>query len=273
MKIQSMMRQLFSRNWLVLFLISILASVVFARLGVWQLDRLEQRRIFNSRVMEQKNEPVYHLEAGEVNLDLFNMEFRKVKVTGAYDFDHEIVIRNQSYGNQNGVHLVTPLRIDGRDQAILVDRGWVPYNDFMSGNLAQYSEEGRVAVEGVIRRTKVKADFGGREEPTPAPGEVFRKAWFFINVDGISKQVPYPLVEGVYIQQTMDPSWTDLPARSAYDVEISEGPHFGYALQWFAFSIIAFMSVPVLILYNNKKLSYVKNKNTRERIHDPAILQ
>jgi len=47
----SIIGSLFNRRWIVSTIIVAIASMVMIRLGIWQLDRLEQRRIFNSQVM------------------------------------------------------------------------------------------------------------------------------------------------------------------------------------------------------------------------------
>lgn len=273
MRIKALLRLLFSKKWFGLFVISLLAAALFVRLGVWQLQRLEQRRLFNERFLRQTNQPFLDLSFASAELDLYEMEFRKVILEGSYDYQHEIAIRNQVHENRNGVHLVTPLHILGSNQTILVDRGWVPYEDFVDNDLDKFNEGEMVKIEGVIRRTKEKADFGGRTDPTPGPGDEFKKAWFFVNVAGISQQVPYHLVQSVYIQQTPDLKWTGLPVRSNYDVEISEGPHLGYAVQWFSFAVIAIFSVPVLIIYSVKKIVQSDNNKVEGIVHEATIVR
>ena len=44
-----MLRRMFSRKWLLTTILVIAAMAVMARLGIWQLDRLHQRRAFNAR--------------------------------------------------------------------------------------------------------------------------------------------------------------------------------------------------------------------------------
>ena len=65
---------------------------------------------------------------------------------------------------------------------------------------------------------------------------------------------PYQLLP-VYVQQAPDPAWTSLPYRSQPDVEISEGPHLGYALQWFTFSALLGLGYPVFIRRQERKIT------------------
>ena len=228
-------RQTISRRWWKTTILVLLAMAVMARLGIWQLDRLEQRRAFNGRVQTQLDQPTLILEGTALDQDLENMEYRQVIVQGEYDQSNEVALRNQVWENQGGVHLLTPLKIANSDRAVLVNRGWIPYEDFISGDWSKYLETGEVQIAGVIRASESKPDFGGRTDPIPGLGESPLKAWHLANVAGISQQVPYELLP-VYIQQSPDPSWTSMPYRTQPDLELTEGSHFGYAIQWFTFA-------------------------------------
>lgn len=235
-----------SRRWLLTTLLVIAGMAVTARLGIWQLDRLAQRRAFNARVEAQINQPVLELSGAALSADLAHMEYRKVAVTGSYDFSQEVVLRNQAYNGQWGVNVITPLHIAGTGQTVLVERGWVPGDDFTAGNLAKYAEPGQVKVQGVIRASETRPDFGFRSDPTPGAGGPRLVSWNLINVGGISQQVPYPLLP-VYIQEAPDPAWTGIPVRSQPELDLSEGPHMGYAIQWFSFALILGGGYPFFI--------------------------
>lgn len=240
------LRKFFSRRWLLTTLLVLAAMGVMARLGKWQLDRLGQRRAFNARVEAQINQPQLDLSGENLSADLPGMEYRKVAVTGEYDFSQQIALRNQVKDGQWGVSLITPLKIAGSDRAVLVERGWIPGEDFTSGAWSKYDEPGVVHVEGVIRASSTRPDFGRRRDTLPGPGEPPLKAWNFINVAGIDQQVSYDLLL-VYIQQAPDPAWTGLPARTQPELELTEGPHMGYALQWFTFALILGAGYPFFI--------------------------
>jgi surfeit locus 1 family protein len=228
----------------------IAAAAVMARLGIWQLDRLAQRRAFNARVQAVINEPALELSGDALSADLYNMEYRQVVVTGEYDFTQQVALRNQIWQNQWGVHLLTPLHIAGTDQTILVDRGWIPGDSFeadqAAGRWAKYDEPGVVSVKGVIRRAQAKPDFGSISDPTPAPGQRLT-AWNMANVDQISTQIPYHVLQQVYIQQAPSPEWTSMPYRSQPELDLSEGPHQGYAIQWFSFATILLLGYPFFV--------------------------
>jgi surfeit locus 1 family protein len=246
-------KKMFSRRWLLATLLVILGVAVLARLGKWQLDRLAQRRAFNARVQAQIDAPLLDLNS-RASLDhLENMEYRKVNVIGEYDFSQQVALRNQVEGDQWGVHLITPLRIQGTNTAVLVDRGWIPAQDFESGDWSKFNEPGVVTIKGVIRASQSKAEIGPRSDPTLAPGQTGLNAWNFVNIDRIAKQVSLPVLP-VYIQEAPDPSWSGQPLRTQPQLDLSEGPHLGYAIQWFAFALLLAGGYPFFILRQERKV-------------------
>jgi surfeit locus 1 family protein len=186
------------------------------------------------------------------------MEYRQVTVVGTYDHSQQIAIRNQYWDNQWGVHLVTPLVLAGSNQAILVDRGWIPSQDYQSGDWSAYDETGIIQVSGVIRASQEKADFGSRSDPTPAPGQSPMLAWNFVNVQALQQQASYQLLPA-YIQQAHEASHTGLPYRTQPEVEITEGPHLSYAIQWFTFATVLVLGYPFFIRWQEKNRQ--KNKS------------
>lgn len=257
-----MLKRMFRRKWLVTTLLVIAAMGVMIRLGIWQLDRLEKRRAFNARVTAQINQPVLDLNNATRNPDLEQMEYRPVSVQGTYDQKGEIALRNQYWNDQWGVHLVTPLRISGSDQVVLVDRGWIPGEAYQSGDWTEFAESGQVSVQGIIRLSQSKAELGRRSDPIPQPGEGPLKTWNFVNIPRLAEQLDQPLLP-VYIQQAPEPDWSGLPNRTQPELDLSEGPHMGYALQWFMFAAILGIGYPFYIQRQekNRLLTKLEDKN------------
>lgn len=231
---------MFSRKWLATTLLVFLGTAVCIRLGIWQLDRLDQRRAFNAQVTSMRALPPLDLNATPP-ASLETMEWRAVTVTGEYDFANQIALRNQYHQNQYGYHLLTPLHFDGG--TVLVDRGWIPAD----GNAApadwrKYDEPGTVTVQGQIRLGQGKPAFGGVADALPADGSALW-LWNNADVEKIALQMPYPILK-VYIQPNVDPADETPPIPYQPEVELTEGPHFGYALQWFTFAAILFAGYP-----------------------------
>lgn len=235
-----LLRRMFVRKWLFATALVFLGAAVCIRLGIWQLDRLDQRRAFNAQVETMRALPALDLNGDDID-SIGTMEWRAVTVLGEYDFENQVAIRNRYHGNEVGYHLLTPLRFSGA--AVLVDRGWVPADgNSKPEDWRKYDEPGMVTVTGQIRLGQGKPAFGGVADAPPADGSPL---WVWNNGDleKIALQMPYPILK-VYIQLDADPDDEVPPIPYQPVLELTEGSHFGYALQWFAFATILFAGYP-----------------------------
>ena len=244
-----LLKKMFQRKWIFATLLVLAGTALCLRLGIWQLDRLAQRRVFNHQVTSMRAMPELDLNE-EQPAEISQMEWRPVEVQGVYDFANQVALRNQYNGEQYGYHLVTPLRFDpssGAGQtAVLVDRGWIPADgNSTPDDWRKYDEEGTVNVEGQIRLGQTKPRFGGVADPLPADRTKL-EIWNNADITKIAKQMPYPVLP-VYVQPNVDPNDTVPPIPYQPEVELTEGPHFGYALQWFTFATILFVGYPFFL--------------------------
>jgi surfeit locus 1 family protein len=237
-----MLRFFLRPRWLLATVLVIGGAVFTFRMGLWQLDRLAQRRAFNERVLAQIAAERLDLNV-DLPSDLYEMEYRKVTVRGRYDFSQEVLLRNQVWENRLGFRVLTPLQIEGRAEAVLVDRGWIPYEQSAPELRSAFAETGLVTVNGVLRRPQSQPDFGGIADPTLSPGQNRLDAWNIVNLERIQQQVNLPLLP-MYVQQAADEAWVGPPYRSLALPEISEGSHLGYAIQWFSFSVLLLVGFP-----------------------------
>ncbi len=225
---------MFSRSWILTTLLVFAGSAVCVRLGIWQLNRLEQRRAFNAQVTSMRAEPMLDLNRS-VPADIEKMEWRSVTVTGEYDFENQVAMRNQYHETVYGYHLVTPLKFSGG--AVLVNRGWIPADgNSAPENWRKYDEAG--VVTGQIRLGQEKPAFGG-----VADTEGKLDVWNNLDVERIAEQNPYPMLN-VFIQQDEIAGDDVPPIPFQPEIELTEGSHFGYALQWFSFAAVLFFGYP-----------------------------
>jgi surfeit locus 1 family protein len=233
---------MFSRAWILATLLVFAGSAFCIRMGIWQLDRLKQRRAFNAQVISMRAAQLLDLNQN-VPADISTMEWRAVTVTGTYDFENQIALRNQFNGDQYGYHLVTPLRFTGG--AVLVDRGFIPADGNSTparGAWRKYDEAGQVTVTGQIRLGQEKPVFGGVADADAGHLDV----WNNLNVIRIAAQSPYPILP-IYVQPNEIKNDTVPPIPFQPEVELTEGTHFGYALQWFSFATILFAGYPFFL--------------------------
>lgn len=246
-----MITRLTTPRWLITHSIVLLALTVLISFGRWQLDRLEQRRTLNANVMQALDQPPTILDGSMIEPTDFHL--RRVRVTGTFDNEANIIIRNQQFENQSGVDVVTPLRIAGSDRAVLVNRGWIPRGnvDPPPESRRVYDVEGEVTIEGIAYRTETRPNRFAPLDPTPAAGKTRLDAWFRVDIERLQQQLPYPLLP-IFVEQTAPTDPDNLPRQTA-GIDLSEGPHLSYALQWFSFAVILAVTYVLLLWQEVKK--------------------
>jgi surfeit locus 1 family protein len=250
-----MIKAIFSRRWILTTLIVIAGTALCIRLGIWQLDRLEQRRAFNAHVEAMWAAPSLNLPEDDTQ-DLTSMEYRSVQASGSFDFENQVALRNQYWKDQYGFHLLTPLLLaDG--SAVLVDRGWIPGEGGDDpANWEDYREPAAVSISGIIRLGQQEPDVGG----VPDEQRGLLRFWNNVNLERLGEQMPYELLP-VYIQLDVDETDTQPPIAYQPEIELTEGPHLGYAGQWFTFATILFLGYPFYIR-RQEKLDQASNVNS-----------
>jgi surfeit locus 1 family protein len=224
------------RPWLgpILFVLVVVGAVVMIGLGVWQLQRLGERRALNVQIRARMAQPPADLAHQSGGLP----EYTPVLAKGVYDFANEIVLRNRAHDQEPGVHVLTPLRLAGSDQAVLVDRGWIPY--ITADPTARAAYDGPptpVTVMGLARLSQARTLLLLPADPTASPAAPRLDAWFWINIPQIQSQMPYPLLP-FFLEAAPLADQSILPVSGYDDIDLSDGPHLSYAIQWFSFTAI-----------------------------------
>ena len=206
--------------------IAVAVAAGCVRLGVWQVDRLQQRRARNTQVRAARERPAVEAHAG---LPADSAASRRVHAAGRYDYAHQQLWRGRAYEGVPGVALVTPLLLAG-GSAVFVDRGWAPSPDAAHVDEQAYREPDTTEVLGLGFRAP-----RGRGDVNPA---------------ALGDSLPYPVLP--FIVQQLPPStavnrplppglirWPPPP--------LDDGPHLSYAIQWFCFAVIILVGSVVLL--------------------------
>jgi surfeit locus 1 family protein len=242
---------MFTRKWVIATMLVLIGSAVCIRLGIWQLDRLAQRRVFNAHYLETTTLSPLIIDA-DPKVDLTTMEYRIITVMGVYDPVDQVVLRNQFHDNQPGYFLLTPLKLsDGT--LIIIERGWIPSIDNSNpSDWRKYDQPGEVTINGIIRVGISQPEVGGVPDPEFAAGQTRLDFWNNVNLERIGKQISGKLLP-VFVQPNPDPAPSVPPYPFQPTLDISEGPHFGYAIQWFTFAALLFFGYPLFIRQQLKK--------------------
>lgn len=213
----------------------IIAGVIFlAYLGFWQLRRLDERRALNEEILAGLNRPPVILVGQSVDPD--EMHRQRVTVTGTFANDENIIIKTQSYQGRAGIDLVVPLQIKDSEQVVLVNRGWLPFENFEPEARRAFDLEGEITIDGVAYRSQQPPHSLAPTDPEPQLGKPV-DSWFRLELDKIQKQIEAPLLP-IYVQALPDEELDVTPPIREPITDLGEGSHLNYALQWFSFSLI-----------------------------------
>jgi len=229
------LRRLWMR-WILLILFVAVLGTVMVNLGEWQIDRLHQRQARNATTVANEQAPIRPYSEIFTKPITDADAWQRVEAVGTLDAEHQFIVRYRSIGDQNGYQVVVPLRT--ASGAVLVDRGFVPLPAGQPiPTTAPPVPGGQVRVVGYVQRSEQ-----GRRGAIAPNGNQVR----LINSGALQQSIPYPIADGYISTVSMDPPQSggfgplDLP-------EISNGPHFWYAVQWFMFTGIALLGIFVFI--------------------------
>jgi surfeit locus 1 family protein len=222
-----------TRGGIVGSLLVLLVAAACVRLGIWQLDRLDQRQARNARLAARlEGEP---LAVTAAIADTVGLTYRRARASGSFDHDRSIVLPGRSYRGSPGVHVLTPLRLEDSPAALLVNRGWVPAADAATVDLERLRTVPDTVVAGLLLPFPGRASSLARAA-TVEGDSAFRRVWFAIDERALRAQFPYPLVD---VQLQLLPVGARVSPRPLPPPALDEGSHRGYAFQWFSFATIA----------------------------------
>ncbi|MGC1331691.1 SURF1 family protein [Pseudomonas sp.] len=214
----------FRPGWLPTLVVMALLPLL-ASLGVWQLNRAEEKRQLLALDAEHRlAEPIASAQLQGLQAPAF----RRVLLRGQFDAEHSLMLDNRQRNGRVGIELLQPFHDQASDLWLLVNRGWLPWQD---------------------RRTPPHFN-------TPAQ-VVNLEAWVYVppgatyqlSADPINQ--PWPRLVTAFDPSAM---WGEL-GRDGYghELRLTSGPgayqlgwpvvalgpeqHIGYAVQWFAMTL------------------------------------
>lgn len=207
----------------------------FCGLGIWQLYRADVKRELQAEYDRRATQAP--LRVGAEVQPVEALQFYRVEARGVYDVGYQVLLDNRVHQGVVGYHVLTPLRIDGADTRVLVNRGWVP----LGGDRARLPvidpPAGSVSVSGIATVPRDGLSLGAppplaRERPT---------VWAQLDLAQYARAVPFAVQPVVIL---LDPQSTAGGyARHWARLDAGIAVHQGYAFQWFA------LAAAVLVIY------------------------
>ncbi len=205
----------------------VLACAIFVKLGLWQMARAESRQAL-AEVVGQR--PLLAtVELTESTPFEEALLYRRAVVRGSFEPAGRILLDGRKQDGRLGYHLIVPLRISGGDLRVLVNRGWIPREEAQRAVAAPSA--GDTEVRGLITRPALPAiRLGG------ASGADWGERWPYLDVEHFAALRNYPVGPLVLIEDARLVSET---LAALGNGEEKWGMHMGYAIQWFAFALLA----------------------------------
>lgn len=119
-------------------------------LGTWQMNRADEKRERQALFERRLAEPPLVLTGAVLSAE--PLMYRRVRASGHWLAERQIYVDNQIREGRAGFHVVTPLRIEGRNEVVLVNRGWIARDRGYPAAPPVAVEQGRVEVTGLATR-------------------------------------------------------------------------------------------------------------------------
>ena len=230
----------------VLGVIALIMILAMLRLGVWQLDRAEQKQEIANQLALRASQPASEIQAiSEQGPQA--ARFRSVSLTGHYLSDKTMLVDNQVVNGGVGYQVFTPFAVDGFDQLVLIARGWVSVG------------ESREIIPEIFTNEQTQS-LAGRLNNPPAEPPLWNddyavqngQVWQYLPISQVSSVLDakvFPLVV------ELAPEASDSAELVRKWPEIDDqwvAKHQGYAFQWFAMALAFFIACLVLLLKKRK---------------------
>ncbi|XP_064457491.1 surfeit locus protein 1-like [Ornithodoros turicata] len=220
---------------------SLLAIPVVAfGLGTWQV----QRRKWKLGLIEElaRKTELPPCELPDNWSDLGKMEYQQVRVTGTFDHSNEMYVSPRSriqqeserYGGgglistaNSGALVVTPFKLSGREETILVNRGWVPRNKIPPNTRQEGQVEGEVELVGIVRRPEKRPPLGPKDSRSG-------HTWHYKDTESMAR---YCNAWPILIDAIAASSVPGGPIGGQTNVTL-RNEHFSYILTWYSLSAI-----------------------------------
>lgn len=224
----------FAPSW-VMTLAAIAFCTLTVSLGNWQTRRADVKLVRQAAV--EQGLAAMPVAVSGAPVAAADMEWRRVTARGEYDGRHEILLDNRVHNGRPGFEVITPLKLEGGDRWLLVNRGWTPGGATRADLPKVVPTSGRVTVEGIAVVPPDKVYELGSGAPAG-------RVWQHLRLDRYAAWSGLALQPFV-LQQTNDAG--DGLVRAWPRPDLGVDKHKAYALQWY---VLAALTVVLYVVLN-----------------------
>lgn len=218
---------------------------LFLAAGQWQWNKAESKAHLQEQIQTLGAGPA--IAVPTVLADAEALRFHRLSARGYYEPQFQILIDNRTHQGQAGYHVITPLRLEGSEMRVLINRGWLPVATDRAQLPVFDTPPDLVEVEGLATTPPTKFfSLAVPETANAAAGSDWQPLWQNLDMARFSAAVSFPL----------QPFIVQLDAQSDASSFVREWPrpddrrtvNLGYALQWWSFAATTFVLWLVLNL-------------------------
>lgn len=216
---------------IVLTMVYLMLLTLVLSLSHWQWRRAEQKRAWLQQQEQAVNAEAIQLSADSPD-DAERLRYRKVRVIGYYDSAHQFLLDNQVSSGKAGYFVLTPLRLSGTDKAVLVNRGWLPW------------QHGRTVLQD-LSVSSTAATLNGRINKFPSVGvkltgaEIPANGWpslvQVVDTEILANKLGYRLFPFQLELNEQEPGGFKRSWQTAAVMQPEQ--HIAYAVQWLALAL------------------------------------
>lgn len=211
----------------------VLVVAALARLGIWQLDRAQDKvaqQLAFQEAGQRAPTPLDEVPVAGLSFDAIQHQNRRVVLRGSYLNERNIFLIYQPYEDQIGWEIITPFRVEDGDQIALVSRGWSGIGTVEELTATLPAITGSVELEGQL--------YVPSPDQAAQAGDALAAEWprvqRHLNTDELVPLFELPLFPYVVRLAERQPG---VLVRHWPLVLVDSGRNFSYALQWFAMAI------------------------------------
>ena len=211
--------------------------VLLISLGFWQLDRADEKRAIEDQIASANSGDVEFVTSVEF---LKDKEYYHVRLQGSYIDDKQFIYDNQIVDQISGYYVLTPFILKGASKAVLINRGFIPWNgrrDKLANiDIGEKLTEVKVQISIPVKRIELKVS------ETTGDFPVLIQAFDLDEMSTIAS-LDFASVVGL-----LNPESENGFVRQWEPYTGSIERHIGYAIQWFLMAfVLAFIGIRLAI--------------------------
>jgi surfeit locus 1 family protein len=217
------------------FIAATLLVVLGIVLAQWQTRRAVEKQQIETQLIARATAPPLLLGAAPVTAD--QLEYRRVTVHGRFVSEWPVYLDNRPRDGRPGFYVLMPFQIAGSTSHVLVERGWIPLNLVDRKKIFPYTTPaGEIDITGTARRHAGHVmQLGSPASLKPGATVQNLDITEFGKAAGMALQ-PILIEQANTAGNAQEGVLRDWP-RPSSGIE----RHRGYAFQWYALALTAFL--------------------------------